>query len=44
MVVEAAKMTGLSVVDVPAYSESVIQREARAFEGLLPKRRQRVWL
>ena len=44
MVVEAAKMTGLSVVDVPAYSESLIQREARAFEGLLPKRRPKVWL
>ena len=44
MVVEAAKMTGLSVVDVPAYSESVIQREARAFEGLFPPRRRRVWL
>lgn len=43
-VIEAARMTALSVVDVPAYSESVIQREARAFEGLFPRRRPKVWL
>ena len=43
-VLEAARMTALSVVDVPAYSESVIQREARAFEGLFPRRRPKVWL
>lgn len=42
-VIEKARMTGLSVVDVPAYSESVIQRERRAFEERLPKRK-RVWL
>ena len=38
-VVEAARMSGLSVVDVPAYSESVIARE-RAKQSP----RSRVWL
>ena len=38
-VIEAARMTGLSIVDVPAYSESVIARE-RAKQSP----RSRVWL
>ena len=38
-VIEAARMTGLSIVDVPAYSESVIARE-RAKQAP----RSRVWI
>ena len=39
-VVEEAKMTGLSIVDVPAYSESVVATERAKQE----RRRVKVWL
>ena len=41
-VVEAARMSGLSVVDVPAYAASVIEREKRERAKQSP--RVRVWL